>query len=55
VAPTSIFYPYVEGLYQHQPRVVYGCSLQPRLFCPTKPVSRGYLAEFLRRAFHLSL
>ena len=32
-----------------------GCNASPALYCPTTPITRGEMAEFLTRAFELSL
>ncbi|MYB44551.1 MAG: hypothetical protein F4X18_04420 [Acidimicrobiia bacterium] len=43
--------PYVEQLAEL--RITAGCALQPRRFCPDRPVTRGETASFLARALDL--
>ena len=53
VACPSLFADWIEQLYAEN--VTGGCSVVPLLYCPGKPNTRGQMAVFLTKTFHLPL
>jgi hypothetical protein len=51
VACPSLFADWIEKLYDEQ--VTSGCQVSPLLYCPTNPNTRGQMAVFLVKTFHL--
>jgi hypothetical protein len=47
------FAPFIEQLVADG--ITAGCHAEPRLYCPTNPITRGQMAVFLTKAFELPL
>jgi hypothetical protein len=55
VPPTAGCYPYVEAVFREGITTGCGWSGSRRLYCPDQAVTRGQMAVFVVRAFHLPL
>jgi hypothetical protein len=51
VLPSNPFYNFIDRMAVLE--ITRGCSLNPPLYCPFDAVSRGQMAAFLMRAYHL--
>jgi hypothetical protein len=47
------FAPYIAELFNDG--ITSGCSTSPMKYCPDSPVTRGQMAVFIAKAFHLPL